>query len=264
MKNIRFGIQSRCLKLTYLHLLWAVTLPAQAIVSMEELHFSKGKPGSSAGISLNLSGARGNEDKSSIGFGANYRLTTQESSLNLFTASYNRGETKGVRDTNNAFFHARHIRDVSANKTWEVFAQLERNEFTRLKLRSLAGGGLRKKLYYDDLKQMLLGLGLFYSVEELENTTANEESKTQVTRVNFYNLNRFSWTDNSKIYTTLYAQPVINHWNDYRILAVASLKVAIDANLKLNVSVNVTHDSEPPLGVRKTDTRYLTGFEYTF
>lgn len=238
--------------------------PVSAIVNMEDMHFSDGKPGGSGSLLFDYSGAKGNEDKSQSGMGFNYRFASEES-LNLFSANYRRGESNGVRDTNNAFLHARHIREMNNKKAWEVFAQLEKNEFTRLKLRSLFGGGLRKKITDRDKTQQYLGLGLFYAIEKLDPAkVVDEEAETRNTRVNFYSLNRLVWSDNTKFYFTLYAQPVINDWKDYRLLGIASLNVAIDQHLSLKLSYNVSHDSEPPALVKQTDSRYMTGFEYHF
>jgi len=240
------------------------SVSAQAIVNVEDLHFNDGGLGSSGAVSLDFSGAKGNEDKSRIGTGFLYRLT-QEKTTDLVSANYHHGETNGVRDSNNAFLHARHIHDINNTKAWEVFAQVEKNEFTRLKLRSLLGGGLRKKLIDDESYRQYLGLGLFYSVEKLDQAeVTNEDSEQRSTRVNFYSLNRWIWSKNTKLYATLYAQPVINDWKDYRLLGIASLKVAIDTHLSLKVNYTVSRDSEPPALVKKTDTRYFTGFEYQF
>lgn len=240
------------------------SVSAHAIVNVEDLHFNDSGPGSSGAVSLDISGAKGNEDKSRIGTGFLYRLS-QEKTTDLVSANYHHGETNGVRDSNNAFLHARHIHDLNNTKAWEVFAQVEKNEFTRLKLRSLLGGGLRKTLMDEADYRQYLGLGLFYSVEKLDQAeVTNEDSEQRSTRVNFYSLNRWIWSKNTKLYATLYAQPVINDWKDYRLLGIASLKVAIDTHLSLKVNYTVTHDSEPPALVKQTDSRYFTGFEYQF
>jgi len=239
-------------------------MPAVAIVNMDELHFSDRGLGASGALFLNYSGANGNEDNSRIGMGFNYRYNGEVAS-NLVSANVNRGESNGIRDSNNAFVHMRHIRNINNNRAWEIFAQLEKNEFTRLKLRSLLGGGLREKITDLEERQQFLGLGLFYSEEKLDQAQLlNEDAEQSYTRVNFYSLNRLTWSQNTKLYFTFYAQPVINDWKDYRLLGIASLNVAIDSNLKLKISYNLTHDSEPPALVKKTDSRYVTGFEYSF
>jgi len=238
--------------------------PVFAIVNMEDMHFSSGTPGAAGSVLLDFSGAKGNEDKSRVGVGFDFRQGNEES-LNIFSANYHRGESNGIRDSNNAFIHARHIREMNNKKAWEVFAQMGKNEFTRLKLRSLLGGGLRKKITDLDRQQQFLGLGLFYSVEKLDQTVVtNEDSEQRSTRVNFYSLNRWIWSENSKFYLTFYAQPVINEWSDYRLLGIASLKVAIDESINLKISYNVSHDSKPPEFVRETDSRYITALEYNF
>lgn len=241
-----------------------ISVSAHAIVNVEDLHFNDAGIGSSGSVSLDVSGAKGNEDKSQIGMGFLYRLA-QEQTTDIVSSNYHYGKTSDIRDSNNAFLHLRHIHDINDTKAWEVFTQVEKNEFTRLKLRSLLGGGLRKKLIDDKSYRQYMGLGLFYSVERLDQAAVtNEESEQRHTRVNFYTLNRWIWSKNTKLYATLYAQPVINDWKDYRLLGIASLKVAIDTHLSLKVNYTITRDSEPPALVKKNDIRYFTGFEYQF
>jgi len=259
-----FSARRGKLQILFFLLLLGATQSVSAIVNMEELHFSTVKSENKGAFSLSYSGAKGNEDRSRLGLGMSYRMSG-DNSANLISANVVRGESNGVRDSNNAFAHLRHIREFSEINAWEIFTQVEKNEFTRLNLRSLIGGGVRHRIGDAERYRQFLGLGLFYSIEKLDEAkVTNEDAEQRYTRVNFYSLNRIVWSDTSKLYFTVYAQPAVNEWDDYRLLGIVSLKVAVDNNIKLSISYNITHDSKPPELVRETDVRYLTGIEFEF
>ena len=47
-------------------------------------------------------------------------------------------------------------------------------------------------------------------------------------------------------------------------LEEATLSVKMTDTLSLNASLDLAHDSKPPQAVKKTDTTYSTGVEYSF
>ena len=67
-----------------------------------------------------------------------------------------------------------------------------------------------------------------------------------------------------RVLSTTYYQPAVDDFNDFRVLEEATLSVKMTDNLALNLSLNLSHDSKPPQAVKKTDTTYSTGIEYSF
>ena len=110
-----------------------------------------------------------------------------------------------------------------------------------------------------------MGAGAFYSREKYDLLAGQIEEETHnIVRGNFYLLTRYKFTETAKFYNTFYYQPDVAAFGDYRILEVATLKVAIDKSLDLKVSVQIAHDSKPPATVEQTDINYLTAIEYAF
>jgi len=67
-----------------------------------------------------------------------------------------------------------------------------------------------------------------------------------------------------RVLSTTYYQPAVDDFGDYRLLEDAALSVKMTDSLSLKVSLNLAHDSQPPQDVKKTDTTYSTGIEYSF
>ena len=242
---------------------WAVS--AQAIVNIESLRAGDAQPGYSGAVNLSVDGQSGNTDK--LGINAGARLQWHGGAVTNFAIlRYGYGETSGVQDTNKLFTHARHILQVTDTTAYEGFIQAERNVFNRLSFRGLIGGGVRLKLAeIPKVKSLHLGLGGFYSRETLEKRAGLTDSGSQ-------NIWRFStylnyvqrFNDSVRVLSTTYYQPAVDDFSDYRLMEEATLSVKMNDSLSLNVSLDLSHDSKPPQTVKKTDTIYSTGIEYSF
>ena len=248
-------------------LLLSTGLPysAHAIVNIESERIKEPEAGFSGKLALSANGQSGNTDKSRVSFGT--RLQWHQQQITSFIViSLDQGETNGVRDTNKKFFHARHIRQLSEKRSWEIFGQVEENEFTRLTFRGLVGSGIRLRLGKQSKKQvMYLGLGAFRYREELEQRTGtNDAGIERGWRANIYFSIKYRFTDNSRIVSTSYYQPAFNDNEDYRFLEQVSLVVNLNKHLNLKLSVDIVHDNRPPQLIEKTDTTYSTGIEYRF
>jgi putative salt-induced outer membrane protein YdiY len=241
------------------------TLPAHAIVSLENLHFGEPPMGFSGNLGLAMSGASGNTDKTDGKLSGNLYWVKAES-MNYLLLSREYGRSLGQTDTDKAFLHLRHIQAIDADKDWEVFTQAERDKFARLTLRRLLGGGLRFPLRTrsGDLK-LYWGLGGFYSQEKLEpRPGTSDQGEERLWRGNTYLLLHYRLNDTAGVHNTLYLQPKLGDAGDYRLLEQASLNITLSERLDLKLSLDITRDSRPPQGVEKTDINYLTGLAYHF
>lgn len=237
---------------------------AQAIVSMQTLHLDEPVPGWQAGLDFGLSGAAGNTEKFRVSGGAlllnHHKKVTHY--LNLKTLY---GESSGVEDENKSFLHIRRIQHLSDRWAWELFGQTENNQFARLNLRVLAGTGGRYQVLETKKHKLLLGVGAYYSVEDIEDrATDTEGGKHQKVKGNLYVIYKRELPNGASFVSTTYAQPVLNKINDFRVLENASLKFKLTENTNFKFSLEMAYDSEPPSSVKKMDLTYSTGIELSF
>ena len=109
-----------------------------------------------------------------------------------------------------------------------------------------------------------LGVGAFYEKEKLTDPAVNEDEVEENGRGNVYLVMKYHFGEQTQLLSSSYYQPKISESNDFRILERAGLSVPLAEKLSLQLSIDVSYDSEPPLGVRKTDTSYRTGISYQF
>jgi len=241
-----------------------LTQTASAIVNIEGLRNSDKQQGLSGSLALSISGASGNTDKTAASTSGRLHWQRQQSAT-FFIASYDYGESNQGRNTNKALGHLRHVMQTSERRAIEGFLQAERNEFTRLSLRKLAGAGLRLTLHNSDKGQSNLGLGIFHSSETLDERTGLSDSGTErLTRANIYLAIDYAINKQVSIESTSYYQPASEDMHDYRLLEQAALKVGINDQLAIKLSLDISHDSLPPQSIDTTDISYHSGIEYKF
>lgn len=240
---------------------------AFAIVSLESLHFGDNAPGFKASIAAGANGvARVNGGTNATdrirGEGTGTLQWNREDSIYYLSASAGYGKSGGIVDQNEAFVHGRRIANITSKTAWEVFSQLEQDEFARLKLRAIGGGGLRFLLGEKNPQQALfVGTGLFYSHELIDD---DEDTIEKAVKGNLYLLFKRKLTENAAFVNTVYMQPNVTSVNDFRILERATLKVSITNRIAIKLDMEVKHDNTPPVDVNKTDIKYTTGFEFNF
>ncbi|MDH5407968.1 MAG: DUF481 domain-containing protein [Gammaproteobacteria bacterium] len=237
---------------------------AQAIVNMDDLHFKGKKEPFSGSVSLAASSVSGNTDQSSVNLSTQVQWNREEY-INLIVLGYAYGKSNGERNVKNSFIHTRHVHQLSESLDYELYAQLEENEFTRLNYRGLYGAGLRIPFWGSKSHIAFLGLGGFHEVEKISDSGGGSSDGEihQTERWNFYLMSRYKG-DTVKFSNTLYWQPRMGDFPDRRGLFVSLLKVKANKDLYMTLKFEVAHDSLPPAGVEETDKRVKTGFEYEF
>jgi len=242
--------------------LWSGT--AQAIVNIEGLRGDTSAQGLSGSLNLSFSGAEGNTKKFATTTGI-HLLWRRPQSSTLMIASHDYGSSNGIRDTNKTFIHIREVIPRDDSLAYEGFVQGERNEFTRMLLRTLVGGGVRLRLHESDSSDARLGIGAFYSTEKLEDDPLYSDNGTErLWRGNLYLAAEYHASATVKLESTSYYQPALDDTGDYRLLEQASARFTINDHLALRLSLDVAHDSRPPQSVDKTDVNYRSGLEYSF
>jgi len=243
---------------------------AYAIVNVDSLHLGKNKPGFEAGIKLGFSGASGTTDRFRVNSSANAQWNTEKadhlSRLYYLNLNYAYGESRGTKDQDKAFLHARRIDDISRHLSWELFSQVEYDTFSRLNFRGLFGGGIRFGGPTLNERQLTyLGLGGFFSREEIKTVTgSNDSGQFDIARGNIYLLERFEVTKKFSIFETLYLQPALDEPKDYRILNIFGFQVSVSDKLSISFTLEQTHDNRPPQQVDKTNSIYFSSLNYRF
>ncbi|MDH5570480.1 MAG: DUF481 domain-containing protein [Gammaproteobacteria bacterium] len=258
---------NKCLLGLGLGVLSAFSSPAFSIVNIEGMQLDKNDKAAAFVGQLNLaiSGKNGNTNNFKAGLGG--RLQWFETGYTRFMVfNHEYGESADVKDTDKSFLHLRHIHYYSDSLAWELFGQLERNEFTRLSMRALAGAGVRWTLLEQPVRHALdLGLGGFYSVEKLDDTTGTTDGgRDNVTRANIYLVYKYKISDNARLTNTAYYQPDVEETSDYRLLDQFGLQVDLNSSLSLSISIDVAKDNQPPQNIKATDTSYTTSLVYKF
>jgi len=244
-------------------LLLLAPLNAWAIINAEGLGVSTDKEGLNGKASASVNGSSGNTDKINTELGG--RLAwVHGPHTEILVASYAYGKSRGQRDTNKSFLHLRHRYALDDTLDLEGFGQAQQDEFARLKLRTLLGGGIRWGHEEDDWRTYL-GIGSFYESETLRSTAAIAATPTtRLWRGNAYGTLSYNLNERVTFHNTLYFQPAWKDAADYRLLENASMTVNLVEHLDLRLSIDVAKDSRPPTGVKSTDTSYRTGLEYRF
>ena len=235
-----------------------------AIVNMDDLHFKSHHDGMSGSIYFQASSSSGNTRSGDVSFNNQLQWNSQ-AYINLLVLGYEYGETNDTRNLNKSFIHGRHVRHFSDNLDYEFYAQAEENEFTRLKYRGLLGAGLRLPFADTDNHLAYLGVGAFREVERITPQTGSSQEEIERTgRWNIYLMSRYKLADRIRFSNTLYWQPRMTDSGDRRALFVSVLEFKTTRQFSVQFSLESAYDSQPPIGVEKTDTRLKTGITYSF
>ena len=241
-----------------------IPISTMAIVNMDGLHFDNKEDKFSADIDLTISGSSGNSTTSKAALNTQLNWI-DESSINLVILGYQYGESNNVRSVNKSFIHYRYIYKLNNSVGWELFGQLETNEFTRLSYRGLLGSGIRYSVANSEKHRAFLGAGGFYSKEEIEFTPGlTDDGVEEITRANFYFLSKYKITPVISFSNVIYYQPRFNRLSDYRALLETKLDIKIHKDLSFRLSLDVEHDSEPSQTIKSTDISYMTGLVFKF
>ncbi|WP_373035703.1 YdiY family protein [Sulfurimonas sp.] len=235
-----------------------------ALISIAPVELGE-KPGLSGKFEAGLETKRGNTDKDN--YKASVRINYDNNASYViwgeFSGEY--GESNYVKDTNKAFSHLRYIHSLTddENLRYELFAQLESDEFRRINSRLLGGAGLRYRVFNSPKNgKGFFGLGGFY--EDIEYTNSQIDPSEDNVRLNSYLAYSVALSDISTFSYVLYYQPKVDDYSDYVFSNELELKLNILKKLFLKLSVTLNEDSNPPVGVKKTDFTQTTTFLFNF
>ncbi len=270
--------------LATLALATALTAPAAAQVNTESMRLGADEPGWGGTFDLNSSLQRGNTEREVLGAGTRLQYAwpppaetegddAQDDNLaegpanTLFlTSNYSFTRLNENRFVNNALSHLRFIRRHSPRVSYELFGQHQFNEFIRLEQRLLFGGGGRFLVLQAPRTEMFLGTGYMLEGETLDLAGELPEARRSEHHrsTNYLTVRYNSEDERFRLVETLYVQTRVDRLEDYRLLSETSFEIQLLRRLALAINLNVTHDSEPPTGVKDTDVVLSNSLRYSF
>ena len=265
----------------------ALAMPATAQVNTESMRVGAEEPGWASTIDLSSSLQRGNTERDILGAGARVQYAwlhangepeTGESeetndedvqrptNVVFLTSNYSFTRLNENRFVNNALSHLRFIREHSARFSYEAFGQHQFNEFTRLEQRLLFGGGVRFRVLQAPRAEVFLGTGYMLERETLDLPAALPDARRSEHHrsTNYMTVRYNSEDERLRLVETLYFQTRFDRAQDFRVLSETSFEIRLLRRLALAISLNVTHDSEPPTGVKETDVVLSNSLRYSF
>ena len=194
---------------------------------------------------------RGNVDITS--FDINFLIHFKKKKHHVFLQEKSaQGQQSDKKFKNNSFVHFRW--------TWmkwnilgtELFTQFQQDEFKSLKIRQLNGGGLRAELIKKEDISLSLGSGVMLDHEVVldKQTSTLWRSTSYLTF-----LKSFDEKKKNLILLTLYYQPLLSNYKDYRINLEANVRTILITSLSLFIenSINFMYDTQPPEGILTND-----------
>jgi len=261
--------------------LWPTSTWAQ--VNTEALRPRVVDDGLSLGAELSLGLAKGNVDF--LDLGATVRVVyetlrdkTDEpgprfSSQRVFVMASGRyaertalGEETAKPYISQTFVHARWTAMWRERFGTEVFAQVQTNEFLRLRSRALGGTGLRIDLVHREGLQLWAGTGTMLEHNRIDVAPGAPDPETELShRSTSYLAVRAEPRAKSVLFQlTSYLQPAWARPEDLRTLTELETQVKVTDVLALGQALSLLHDTRPPTGVRPTDLRLTASVKVSF
>lgn len=249
-------------------------------VNTEALRPNALKGGFSGNLEGSLSLSKGNVDLLDLGGAVRLQYQTlypqadeqdkeaprQVSQQAFIQSSAQFSQTNGEDIVNQAFVHTRWTGMWRPRLGSEIFLQYQFNEFLRLKVRALAGAGVRADLIHT--KPLMLWIGSGYMLEFTELTsiaTSTDPPNTLEHRwTNYVNLRLALLKDRLFVQNTIYAQPRFDKFSDVRILEDFGVLAQVSESFGIGTKLTVLHDSAPPQGVKGTDLMLVSTFNWAF
>lgn len=236
----------------------AYFLKAQ-IVNIESQRIITDTIGWSGNLGMSISASKNTKSYFTFNGQGHIQYKT-EKDLILGILDYNLVNAGGEDFGNNGFAHIRYNNKLSDLVRLELFTQLQFNEISLIKLRSLNGIGLRLKLSQLERAKFYYGATYMYEYEEIKNQADINKDH----RLSSYFTFSLKPEKNIQFSNTIYIQPKFADFKDYRLSNDTRLIFNITESLKFITNFNYLFDANPPLGVPKSTYEVRNGLRYLF
>lgn len=187
------------------------------------------------------------------------------------TANYGRKGSDGWFDPEedpfreNIFEHLRYRRLLNASWSVEGFLQHEYDRWRRLRVRGLAGAGVRLDALSSDDGQLAAGLAYMAQAEELLEPLPGDLTGLYLEhRISTYISVSRKLSDVVAVAATVYVQPNVQRFSDVRGLLDTSLQVNVTSAVALTIGYWMAWDTAPPVAVRGLDSSTTLGLSWSF
>ncbi len=212
----------------------------------------------------------GNSSTTSLAFTADMvRATADDKTSLAATSTYGRSKAAGVSTTTANKWTGSGQYDFNLSPQLFAFGKLglEGDELADLALRSTVAGGLGFKLVDSKPLAFTLFGGAAYTTDRYDSlkTVGSRISKTHSrSSLLLGEESVHALADNTSFKQRLELYPGLN--GDKAVLAKfnAGLGVAVSSALNVNLSLVATHNSKPPVGVKRTDVGVFAGVNLRF
>ena len=262
---------------------WLVPNEAAAQVNTEALRPRIMQEGLSGNADISLGIAKGNVDFVDFGGGARFQLQSLRpprpegglrfAAQRFFVAANARyAERTGQNEdtprpfVNQTFVHARWTGMWRERFGTEIFAQVQTNEFLRLRVRTLAGTGLRFELVHEEPLQVWIGTGTMLEYNRIDVAPGALDAPSELShRSTSYVGIRSALREKSLLFQGIaYLQPTWKTPADLRALFELEALVKLTEAFSLGNTLSVLYDTRPPTSVRPTDLRLTTSLKISF
>ena len=241
-------------------------MPAQAQVNVEPLRLRWEQRNGAAAFLSAASTVRGGNSRdlqvgTSAAVGGRSRRHLAYVSGTLDHAQHNEQVV-----VSQAFVHARY------NYLWrrwvaaELFTQVERDEFRRLRVRDLVGVGPRWTLVDVASRGIAVNWGHAYLLEYTHRgaTDTADEERSWSHRLSTYLAVRVPVQDRILLSSVTYYQPRWVDWEDFRLLSVEGVRFQITERLSSRIDATLRYEERVPEGVRRGDYEVKNSLELSF
>jgi hypothetical protein len=161
---------------------------------------------------------------------------------------------------NDGFVHFRYTRQLKPALGFESFTQYQYNHLLLLNHRTLIGGGPRLKVLNKPKTRVFTGFMTMYEREVLK----TQEPVEHNLRESVYVAWTLSTDSRTSFNGTMYYQPLLRDFSDFRVAGQYNLILFMGRRLYLKNTLNYMHDSRPPEGAVHTVYNYMAGLGYLF
>ena len=162
---------------------------------------------------------------------------------------------------NDGFVHFRYNREITSRFRWELFGQWQFNKILNVEERILAGTGPRiTAVENEKFKCYLASLYMF----EYEEQSPPETSFQRNHRLSMYLHADYEIADDFDFFTTVYYQPLLDQFSDYRIPLQAQLDFEFIENLSFFARFSFLFDNFPAANTPKEVYTIANGIKYEF
>ncbi len=162
---------------------------------------------------------------------------------------------------NKGIQHIRYNRKITERLKLEIFAQSQYDAISDIKFRGLVGTGPRFKLSKNDNYRFYLGTLLMFEHEE--SSVQNIEILRDFRGSVYFSCSLYP-LENISLVSTTYYQPLLKQFSDFRISNQTSIGIKVLKNLLFKTSFTYNFDTDPIIGIPKTQYELTNGIVYTF